>query len=102
MTISVNNRKKTVKKSFDELVKDLRTSKLPSHFPTAPYFKEYLISCPTKSGIQSTEKIIYSSFKKILDYISLNQNSNKISADVHEYYSFVFKFINTYTNYLLI
>ena len=26
MTISVNNRKKTAKKSFDELVKDLRTS----------------------------------------------------------------------------
>ena len=26
MTISVNNRKKTAKKSFDELVKDLKTS----------------------------------------------------------------------------
>ena len=99
-------KEKTYLSDFVDLIilyiqRDIKKAKfILEEFSNEDVIQEYLISCPTKSGIQSTEKIIYSSFKKILDYISLNQNSNKISADVHEYYSFVFKFINTYVLFI--
>ena len=81
--------------------RDVKKAKyLLEEFSNNEVIYEYLISCPTKSGIQAICQIIFNSFKKIFDYILLNQKSNKSNNDITEYNSFLFKFINTYVLYI--
>ena len=54
-----------------------------------------------KSGVEATSQIIFKSFKKIFDYIILNQNSNKSNENLSGYYKFLLKFINTYILYII-
>ena len=81
--------------------KDIKKAKfILEEFSNEEVIQEYLVNCPIKSGVHATSKIIYTSFKKILDYISLNQNSNKSNDDIHEYYLIVIRFINTYVLFI--
>jgi hypothetical protein len=81
--------------------RDVKKAKyLLEEFSNNEVIYEYLISCPTKSGIQAICQIIFNSFKKIFDYILLNQKSNKSNNDITEYNSFLFKFINTFVLYI--
>ena len=100
-------KERTLLSEFTELIilyiqRDVKKAKyVLEEFSNEEVIQEYLMTCPTKSGVQSTGKIILNSFKKILDYISLNENSNKSNDDVSEYKSFVFKFINTYLLFII-
>ena len=100
-------KERTLLSEFTELIilyiqRDVKKAKyVLEEFSNEEVIQEYLMTCPTKSGVQSTGKIILNSFKKILDYISLNENSNKSNDDVNEYKSFVFKFINTYLLFII-
>ena len=81
--------------------KDIKKAKyILEEFSNAEVINEYLVSCPTKSGIKAISNIIQASFKKILDYVVLNQKSSKANADFTEYYSFLFKFLNTYVLFI--
>jgi hypothetical protein len=77
--------------------KDIKKAKyILEEFSNNEVINEYLLSCPTKSGIQAIGHIIINSFKKIYDYIILNDKSNKRNDDTSDYTSFLLKFINTY------
>ena len=81
--------------------KDLKKAKyILEEFSNVEVINEYLVSCPTKSGLKAICNIIQASFKKIFDYVVLNQKSSKENSDFAEYYSFLFKFINTYVLFI--
>ena len=83
--------------------KDIKKAKFVlEEFSNEAAIQEFLVYCPLKSGVQSTSKIIITSFKKIKDYVILNQNSNKINSDVGDYTHFLFEFINSYVLFITI
>ena len=82
--------------------KDIKKAKyILEEFSNNEVINEYLISCPTKSGIQAIGRIIINSFKKIYDYILLNDKSNKRNDDANDYTAFLLKFINTYILFIV-
>ena len=86
-------------KSYIE--KDIKKAKyILEEFSNFEVINEFLVSCPTKSGSKAINKIIYTSFKKIFDYILLNEKSNKANDDISDYNLFLFKFINTYVLFI--
>ena len=81
--------------------KDIKKAKyILEEFSNFEVINEFLVSCPTKSGSKAINKIIYTSFKKIFDYILLNEKSNKANDDISDYNLFLFKFINTYVLFI--
>ena len=81
--------------------KDIKKAKyILEEFSNFEVINEFLVSCPTKSGTKAINKIIYTSFKKIFDYILLNEKSNKANDDISDYNLFLFKFINTYVLFI--
>ena len=99
-------KEKTYLSDFLEIItlyiqKDIKKAKfILEEFANEEVIQEYLINCPTKSGIQALFKIIYTAFKKIFDYITLNQKSNKSNDDLNEYSLILFLFINTYVLFI--
>jgi hypothetical protein len=105
--IAFKPKEKTFLGDFIEIIgtyidRDIKKAKyILEEFSNDGAINEYLVSCPVKSGVQATSQIIFKSFKKIFDYIVLNQNSNKASDNAATYFSFLLKFINTYTLYII-
>lgn len=67
-------------------------------FSDTEIINEYLVFCPTKSGIITSGEIIYFSFKKIFEKINLKSNSNNEEM-VQDLY-FLFNFINSYVLFI--
>ena len=78
---------------------DLNNAKfILEEFSNTEVINEYLVYCPTKSGVGGTDDIIIFSFKKVFENIISNTNKNNelINNDI----DFLFRFINTYVLFI--
>ena len=100
LRIAIKPRDKTYLPIFNDIMKvyienDINKAKfILEEFSNSEIINEYLVYCPTKSGIITTHDIIHFSFKNIFEKTPFykNKKSNEINDDLQ----FLFKFINTY------
>ena len=104
LRIALKNKDRNYIPILNEMMKlyienDINKAKfILEEFRNAEIINEYLIYCPTNSGITITYDIINFSFKSIFEKTPFytNKKSNEINEDL----CFLFKFINTYVLFI--